>query len=116
MSNALDVYQNDAWVTVRQDLSDDVRKMTLTLGLAGESGEVADMLKKHYAHGPGHEIQPEKLKKELGDVLWYVATVAKSFGFSLSEVADGNIAKLRARYPEGKFSAERSANRAQGDV
>lgn len=70
-----------------------------TLGLAGESGEVVELVKKRIGHG--HELDREKLRKELGDVLWYLAALSSLNGLELSEVAAGNVLKLRARYPEG---------------
>jgi NTP pyrophosphatase (non-canonical NTP hydrolase) len=78
------------------------------LGLAGEAGEVADLIKKAIFHQQGVEV--EKLKKELGDVLWYVAALCTHLEISLSDVMALNIEKLRARYPEG-YSAARSTNR-----
>jgi NTP pyrophosphatase (non-canonical NTP hydrolase) len=102
-----------------QDLADRTRNKDLTLeqclamtglGLGGEAGEAQDLVKKHLFHG--HALDKEKLTKELGDVLWYVAVMANVIGVSLSEVAARNIAKLRARYPEG-FSVERSVNRIE---
>lgn len=78
------------------------------LGVADEAGEVAGVAKKHIFHG--HTDNAEKMKEELGDVLWYVAWMADLYGYSLSEVAQGNIDKLRRRYPDG-FDAERSRNR-----
>jgi NTP pyrophosphatase (non-canonical NTP hydrolase) len=78
------------------------------LGLTGESGEVAEMIKKTFYHG--HPLDREALAQELGDVLWYVAVMADGLGLSLGQIAAENIDKLRARYPEG-FSEERSRNR-----
>ena len=78
------------------------------LGLAGESGEVADIIKKTFYHG--HALDREALYKELGDVLWYLAVMADALGYNLDEIAQANVDKLRARYPEG-FSEERSINR-----
>ena len=89
---------------------DDVQK-TLTntaLGLAGESGEVADIIKKTFFHS--HPLDREALYKELGDVLWYLAVMTDALGYKLDEIAQANIDKLRARYPEG-FTKERSINR-----
>lgn len=80
----------------------------LTLGLAGEAGEVADLVKKHLGHG--HEWDHDRVKKELGDVLWYVAVLANHCHMTLEEIAYANIEKLKLRYPEG-FSEERSRNR-----
>jgi NTP pyrophosphatase (non-canonical NTP hydrolase) len=69
------------------------------LGIAGEAGEVADEIKKVLGHGKAMDV--EKLKKELGDVLWYCASVAVYIVTTLSEVAELNVAKLKARYPNG---------------
>ncbi|MEL6177405.1 MAG: nucleoside triphosphate pyrophosphohydrolase family protein [Myxococcota bacterium] len=79
------------------------------LGLAGEAGEAADLIKKHLFHD--HPLDRDKLRDELGDVLWYVATLARTLDLDLAQVAQRNIDKLRIRYPEG-FSAERSRNRS----
>ncbi len=81
----------------------------LALGVAGEAGEIADMVKKELGHG--HPRDREKMAKEIGDVLWYLAAVADEYDYSLSEIATMNIAKLKARYPQG-FSTEASINRA----
>ena len=78
------------------------------LGLAGESGEVADAIKKHLYQG--HTLDLPHMKEELGDVLWYAALACKCGGFSMSDVMRGNIEKLKLRYPDG-FSAERSRGR-----
>lgn len=78
------------------------------LGLAGESGEVVDLVKKHLFQG--HELDKEKLVDELGDVCWYVAIIAKGLGYSLEEIMRMNIEKLLKRYPNG-FEVERSINR-----
>lgn len=99
----MNAYQRDAARTLG-----DARPEILGLGIAGEAGEVADLLKKHLGHG--HELDREKLIKELGDCLWYIAALATWLGVPLSEVAEKNIEKLRARYPNG-FDSERSKNR-----
>ena len=78
------------------------------MGLCGESGEAIDIVKKHLAQG--HELDREKLIKELGDVAWYLAETAYALDVSLDKVLRGNIEKLKARYPEG-FDAEKSKNR-----
>ena len=84
------------------------RQIIAALGLAGEAGEFANMIKKLTAHG--HDIPPEELADELGDCLWYLAEAATACGLSLDDVARMNVDKLKARYPEG-FSEERSRNR-----
>lgn len=85
------------------------RLMVAALGLTGEAGEFANLVKKLTAHG--HlEIDETTLSDELGDVLWYLAEAATACGLSLEKIALENIAKLRRRYPDG-FSQERSKNR-----
>ena len=81
------------------------------LGLAGEAGEVVELVKKHRYHG--HELDAAAMTKELGDVLWYVAELCTASGLSMGEVAGQNIEKLRRRYPAG-FSAARSRSRPEG--
>lgn len=78
------------------------------IGLAGEAGELAELVKKGIFHQ--HGIDPEKAKKELGDVLWYVAGLCTKFGFDMGEVMQTNIDKLRSRYPNG-FSTPDSIRR-----
>ncbi len=78
------------------------------LGLAGESGECCELLKKYFFQG--HELDKAKMLDELGDVLWYIGETAAGIGATLEEVAIHNIKKLKARYPD-RFSAERSLNR-----
>lgn len=80
------------------------------LGLCGESGECAEVWKK-YLH-QGHEFDREKMKKELGDVLWYAAELASGLDCTLEEIAMMNIEKLKKRYPDG-FDPDRSINRPE---
>jgi NTP pyrophosphatase (non-canonical NTP hydrolase) len=84
------------------------RQVIAALGLAGEAGEFANIIKKKTAHG--HDIPKEELADELGDVLWYLAEAATACGLTLNEIAAMNVEKLKARYPDG-FSEERSRNR-----
>lgn len=71
----------------------------LVLGLNGEAGEIAEGLKKHIRDGT-----PFNPLLELGDVLWYVAMIADEFGYSLDEVAEKNLGKLRDRQERGVIS------------
>jgi NTP pyrophosphatase (non-canonical NTP hydrolase) len=80
----------------------------LALGVAGEAGEVADLIKKQIFHP--HDPEPDRLIAELGDVLWYVAALASTLSVPLEEVARRNVAKLQARYPAG-FDPARSRER-----
>lgn len=88
--------------TAREDL------LLSAVGLAGESGEVADLVKKHVFHG--HDLDTAHALEELGDILWYVAFAARTLGSSLSSVAEANVRKLEARYPGG-FSERASRER-----
>lgn len=81
-------------------------------GLAGEVGELHDHYKKHLFQM--HDLDKEHLKRELGDVLWYVAEMACGLECTLAEIAQMNIDKLKARYPDG-FEADKSLHRAEGD-
>jgi NTP pyrophosphatase (non-canonical NTP hydrolase) len=83
------------------------------LGLCGESGEVADIVKK--ATFQGHELDVAHIAKELGDVAWYLAVAANSIGYDLETIMQMNIDKLKKRYPEG-FDSERSQHREKGDI
>jgi NTP pyrophosphatase (non-canonical NTP hydrolase) len=80
------------------------------LGLIGESGEFADLVKKHFFHS--HPYDSYKLKDELSDVLWYVAEACTAIGITLENLAVHNIDKLKSRYPEG-FSSDASINRSE---
>lgn len=71
-----------------------------------------DILKKHLFQG--HELDRAHLAKELGDVAWYLAISADALGYTLEEILQTNVEKLRARYPNG-FEAERSLHRASKD-
>ena len=80
------------------------------MGLCGESGEVADLLKKHMFHG--EDLDKEDLAKELGDVCWYIAMICTAAGLKFEDILRGNIEKLKRRYPDG-FSEEASKNRKE---
>jgi len=79
------------------------------IGLAGEAGEVAELAKKGIFHQ--HGIDREKLKKELGDCLWYIAALCTKLGLDMAEVMAANIEKLMVRYPNG-YAPEDSLKRA----
>lgn len=109
MSNfSLNEYQHLAGRTAGAGGDGERRLIVAALGLAGEAGEFANLVKKLTAHG--HAISDETLADELGDVLWYLAEAASTRGLDLAQIARENIAKLERRYPEG-FSQERSINR-----
>lgn len=109
----LNEYQALAQRTSRKDISADAHLFNGILGLAGESGECADLMKKHY-------YQDERniycdLIDELGDVMWYVAEAASALSVTLESIAQHNVDKLKKRYPDG-FNADRSLHREGVDV
>jgi NTP pyrophosphatase (non-canonical NTP hydrolase) len=75
-----------------------MRFLDYTLGLVGEAGEVADCFKKSIFHKVNMD---KKAQEEMGDILWYIASLCNEHGWKLSDILDGNIAKLMKRYPEG---------------
>lgn len=83
---------------------DEVMLVWNGLGLAGEAGEAADEIKKAIFHR--HGINREKIIKELGDVMWYVAAICTKMDIQLDEVMNTNINKLKERYPNGYTSAD----------
>ena len=85
------------------------QEFACALGLAGEAGEVADLVKKDLCHGVPQAR--ELFEKELGDVLYYLAVVAHQRGLRLSDVAAGSVRKLEARYPNGFNTADSIARR-----
>ena len=101
-------YQALSMRTLNPELSKKDVLINGVMGLCGESGEAIDIVKKHLHQG--HELDREKLIKELGDIAWYLAETAAALDVSLEEVLERNIEKLRSRYPEG-FSPDRSVNR-----
>ena len=103
-------YQTLAMKTLNPELSRKEVLINGVMGLCGESGEAIDIVKKWLAQG--HELDKEKLAKELGDIAWYLAETAYALEIPLEDILRGNIDKLRKRYPEG-FSTEHSMNRAE---
>jgi NTP pyrophosphatase (non-canonical NTP hydrolase) len=102
------VYQKLAMKTVNPELTKKDMLVNGVMGLNGESGEVIDVVKKHMFQG--HELDVDKIKKELGDVMWYVAEVCESLDLKMDEVMECNIAKLANRFKNG-FTKEESINR-----
>ena len=104
-------YQTLAMRTCNLPLSTDMLYHGV-FGLASEAGEVAGIIQKVYQ---GHEFDKDHMKKELGDCLWMIAEICTALDFSLEDVMQSNIDKLKERYPYG-FSAERSLHRKEGDI
>ena len=106
-------YQALAARTSNKALSKEEHFLNGVLGLCGEAGEIADLVKKQ--NYQGHSVSVEHVAKELGDICWYIAETASAIGYDLETIMKMNIDKLRKRYPEG-FDTERSQHRAKGDV
>ncbi len=101
-------YQKLAMTTLNPALDKKDVLINGVMGLCGESGEAIDIVKKWLAQG--HELDKERLAKELGDIAWYLAETAYALDISLEDILHANIDKLKARYPEG-FDAQRSIHR-----
>ena len=92
------------------------RLTTAGVGLAAESGEFLEIVKKMVFQGkPWNDDNREHLIIELGDVMWYVANACIALDISFDDVIRGNVKKLEKRYPGGSFSVDKSENRKAGD-
>ena len=106
-------YQTLAMTTLNPTLSKKEILINSVMGLCGESGEAIDIVKKWLSQG--HELDKDRLVKELGDIAWYLAEAATVLESPLEEILIANIEKLKKRYPEG-FDVERSIVRLDGDL
>ena len=107
-------YQYAALRTAQTDkLTANELLLNSALGLCGESGEVADLVKKHRFQG--HDLDLDHVAKELGDISWYLAVGAYAIGLDLESIYSKKKEKLEARYPDG-FSTDRSLHRAENDI
>lgn len=95
------------------ELGDAGRMINACLGLSGEVGETCDIIKKHIFHEK--ELDEVHLKKEIGDICWYIAEICTAFYFDLDEIMALNIEKLQARFPNG-FDPARANHRKDGDI
>jgi NTP pyrophosphatase (non-canonical NTP hydrolase) len=93
------------------------RLLTAAVGMSAEAGEFTEVVKKIVFQGKSvNEENLFHLKRELGDIMWYVAQACIGLNISLDEVLAMNVEKLSARYPEGTFDVHFSENRKEGDV
>lgn len=109
------LYQKNCLKTASRISTASMDNMLLqgVMGMCGESGEAIDIVKKHIFQG--HPLDREHLAKELGDVLWYIATTAEAIGYPLEDIMRMNLRKLKDRYGDS-FSADGSLHRKEGDV
>ena len=91
--------------------------MTAAFGLSAEAGEFTEVVKKIIFQGkPVTEENMFHLKRELGDIMWYVAQACIGMNISIDEILQMNVDKLADRYPDGSFDVHYSENRAEGDL
>ena len=99
------------------DDADVPRLMTAAFGISAEAGEFTEIIKKIFLQGkPYNEDNVFHLKRELGDICWYIAQACMALDTTFEEVLQINYEKLSARYPEGTFSVYKSENRKDNDV
>ena len=111
------VYLADRLVELDRKGANIERLTTSGVGLAAESGEFLEIVKKMVFQGkPWNDSNREHLIIELGDVMWYVAQACMALDISFDEVIEGNIKKLEKRYPGGHFDIHDSENRAADDL
>ena len=93
------------------------RLLTAAFGMSAEAGEFTEVVKKIFLQGkPYNEDNVFHMKRELGDLCWYLAQACMALDITFEEVLEMNYEKLSARYPEGAFDVYRSENRVKGDV
>ena len=93
------------------------RLLTAALGLGSETGEFVEIVKKMFLQGkPPSEDNIFHMKRELGDIMWYVAQACMALDTDFNEIIEMNVEKLKARYPGGEFDVHYSENRKEGDL
>ena len=99
------------------DSADVARLLTAALGICAEGGEFTEVVKKIVFQGkPVNEDNIFHMKRELGDIMWYVAQACMALDTDFNEIIEMNVEKLKARYPGGEFDVHYSENRKEGDV
>lgn len=105
-------YQKLAARTINKKLAAQEKVYHALHGMVGEIGEIHSLYQKVFQ---GHDLDIQHLKKELGDLLWFIAEYCTANGWNLEDIMQMNIDKLKARYPEG-FSTEQSLHRDANDI
>ena len=102
------------------DVTDDAdipRLLTAALGLSAEAGEFTEVVKKIILQGkPYNEDNVFHMKRELGDICWYLAQACMALDTTFDEIIEMNVDKLKERYPGGEFDVHKSENRKEGDL
>ena len=110
LKSSLDSIQNNSDIDIP-------RLLTGALGLGSETGEFVEIVKKMFLQGkPPSEDNIFHMKRELGDIMWYVAQACMALDTDFNEIIEMNVEKLKARYPGGEFDVHYSENRKDGDV
>ena len=94
-----EIFQREARRSLRDDLPYEAMCSNMCMGLAGEIGEVIDIMKKHIYQGK--ELDITDVIEEVGDVLWYIANFCNVNNITMDECMESNIKKLRKRFPNG---------------
>jgi NTP pyrophosphatase (non-canonical NTP hydrolase) len=97
--NDLDMFQEEALRSMRNDLPYELICSNMCMGLAGETGETVDIFKKHIYQGKDLDIND--VIEEIGDILWYIANLCNVNKITMKECMESNVEKLRKRYPNG---------------
>ena len=93
------------------------RLLTVAVGMSAEAGEFTEIVKKIIFQGkPVNEENLFHMKRELGDIMWYVAQACMGLNISLDDIIEMNVDKLKSRYPGGEFDVHYSENRVEGDL
>ena len=111
--NDLDMFQEEALRSMRNDLPYEAICSNMCMGLAGETGETVDIFKKHIYQGKDLDIND--VIEEIGDILWYIANLCNVNKITMKECMESNVEKLRKRYPNG-FSIKDALERADKNV
>ena len=91
--------------------------LTAALGLTAESGEFSEVVKKIILQGkPYNEDNVFHMKRDLGDICWYIAQACMALDTTFDEIIEMNVDKLKKRYPGGEFNVHQSENRKEGDL
>ena len=108
---------SDRLVSLDEQGANIERLMTGAIGINAEGGEIMEIVKKMVFQGkPWNEETSYHIKRELGDVMWYVMQCLIALETDINEVVRMNIEKLEARYPGGEFDPFYSENRQEGDL
>jgi NTP pyrophosphatase (non-canonical NTP hydrolase) len=115
-TNYADLLSRLSQLEVESDV-DVPRLLTAALGMTAEAGEFTEVVKKIFLQGkPYNEESVFHMKRELGDIMWYIAQACMALDTNFREIMEMNYEKLSARYPEGTFDVWRSENRKEGDL